>query len=133
MGVGRPARSIDCIERTHRNLTIYPLLQARSRRHGAELTFDPAPLLAKIVAHEDIRFQIAERNRQRRQNQPPQTIKDDPVPLSISEPEPLEATGSIKARFVIERLQGNVNDGKITINDALGWLIHNAADVDKKP
>ena len=103
------------------------------REGGAELTFDLAPLLAKIIAHEDIRFQIAERNRQRRQNQPPQTIKDDPVPLSISEPEPLESTGGIKARFVIERLQGNVNDGNIIINDALGWLIYNAADVEKKP
>ena len=103
------------------------------RTSGAELIFDLAPLLAKITAHENNRFEISDRNRLRRQNQPLQTIKDDLVPPSLSEPELLDATGSSKARFIIERLQGNVNDGNITINDAVGWLVYNAADVDKRP
>ena len=93
--------------------------------------FDLAPRLTKIIAHEDNRVQISERNRLRRLNQPPQTIKDDPVPPVLSEPEVSDATGPIKSRFVIERLPGNVNDGNIIINEAVGWLLYNAADVEK--
>ena len=36
-------------------------------------------------------------------------------------------------RFMILK-KGSVDaDGNIIINDAFGWLIHNAADVEKKP
>ena len=103
------------------------------RSSGVELVFDLTPTLTKIAAYEEVRYQTAERNRLRRDNQPQQTVRDEPVPPQLTEPEIIEASGPIKGRLIIERLQGNSSDGNININDATCWLLYTASDLEKRP